>query len=118
MAIPEPAAAGGGTDAYLVIRNRGPADQLVAARTSKGGRVTFRRPAKAGSVVMRTVPDVGIPARSIVRFVPNGFHLLITGAGQLRGGTEITLTLVFARAGAVPVQAEITNPQTAGGGYF
>ena len=67
---------------------------------------------------MRTVPDVGIPARSIVRFVPNGFHLLITGAGQLRGGTEITLTLVFARAGAVPVQAEITNPQTAGGGYF
>lgn len=117
VAIPQPAA-GGSTDAYLVIRNRGPADRLIAARTSEGGRVTFRRPARAGSVVMRTVPDVGIPARSMVRFVPNGFHLLITGAGQLRGGTEITLTLVFARAGSVPVQAEITNPQTGGGSSF
>ncbi len=117
VAIPQPAG-GGSADAYLVIRNHGAADRLIAARTSEGGRVTFRAPVRSGSVAMRTVPGVGIPARSMIRFVPNGFHLLITGAGRLRGGTEITLTLVFAHAGSVPVQAEIINPQTGGGSYF
>ena len=67
---------------------------------------------------MRPVPDIGIPARTTVRFVPNGFHLLIADAGRLRGGTEITLKLDFARAGSIPVQAEVTNPQTGGGSYF
>lgn len=116
VAIPQ-AAAGGVTDAYLVIRNRGAADRLISARTSEGGRVTFRAPVVAGSATMRTVRDIGIPAGAIVRLVPNGYHLLITGAGPLRGGTEITLTLVFARAGSVPVRAEITNPQSSGSGY-
>jgi periplasmic copper chaperone A len=117
VAVPQ-AAAGGVTDAYLVIRNRGAADRLISARTSEGGRVTFRAPVVAGSATMRTVRDIGIPAGAIVRLVPNGYHLLITGAGPLRGGTEITLTLVFARAGSVPVRAEITNPQSSGSGYF
>ncbi len=115
--IPQPAA-GGVTDAYLVIQNNGAADRLISARTSDGGRVTFRAPVRGGSATMRTVPDIGIPAGATIRFVPNSFHLLITGAGPMRGGTEITLTLVFAHAGAIPVQAEITNPQTGGSGYF
>lgn len=117
VAIPQ-ATAGGTTDAYLVIRNRGAADRLISARTSEGGRVTFRAPVMAGSATMRTVRDIGIPAGAIVRLVPNGYHLLITGAGPMRGGTEITLTLVFARVGSVPVRAEITNPQSGGSGYF
>lgn len=117
VAIPQPAS-GGTTDAYLVIRNRGPADRLISVRTSEGGRVTFRAPVRSGSDVMRTVPDIRIPARTMVRFVPNGFHLLITDARRLRGGTEITLRLDFARAGWIPVQAEVTNPQTGGGSYF
>jgi periplasmic copper chaperone A len=119
VAIPQPAAGGTTTDAYLVIQNHGPADRLISARTSEGGLVTFRGPARGGSgISMRTVPDIEIPARTTVRFVPNGFHLLITDARRLRGGTEITLRLDFARAGWIPVQAEITNPQTGGGSYF
>jgi copper(I)-binding protein len=116
--IPQPAASGGMADAFLVIQNNGPADRLISARTSDGGRVTFRGPVSAGSAIMRTLPDIGIPAAATVRLVPNGPHLLITGARPLRGNTEITLTLVFARAGPVSVQAEITNPETGGGSYF
>jgi hypothetical protein len=36
----------------------------------------------------------------------------------MRGGTSITLTLVFARAGSISVQAQITNPQSGGSSYF
>ena len=67
---------------------------------------------------MRTVPDIGIAAGAVVQLVPDGPHLLITGARPMRGNTSITLTLVFARAGSIPVQADVTNPQTGGSSYF
>jgi copper(I)-binding protein len=115
--IPQPTI-GGTTDAFMVIRNNGPADRLISARTSDGGKVAFRAPASSGSATMRTVPDIGIAAGAVVRLAPNGPHLLITGAGPMRGNTTITLTLVFARAGSMSVQAQVTNPQTGGGSYF
>jgi copper(I)-binding protein len=115
--IPQPTD-GGTTDAYVVILNKGPADRLISARTSDGGRVAFRGPARGESGAMRTVPDIRIPAATTVRLVPDGFHLLITGARPMRGNTSITLTLVFARAGSISVQAQITNPQTGGSSYF
>ena len=45
-------------------------------------------------------------------------HLLITGARSMRGVKEITLTLVFARAGTMSVIAQVTNPETGGSSYF
>jgi hypothetical protein len=36
----------------------------------------------------------------------------------MRSGKDITLTLVFARAGPVPVLAQVTNPQSGGSSYF
>ncbi len=106
------------TGAYLVIRNNGPADRLMSARTSVGGRVTFRAPARPGGTTMRNVPDIGIPADSLLRLSPDGSHLLITGAGPLKGGTQITLTLVFAKGGTMSVEAEVTNPESGGSSYF
>jgi len=106
------------TDAYLVIRNNGPADQLVSARTSVGGQVTFREPAGATSTAMKTVPDLSIPAGSLLRLSPVGDHLLITGAGPMQAGREITLTLVFANGGAMSIAADVTNPSSGGSSYF
>jgi periplasmic copper chaperone A len=106
------------TGAYLVIRNNGPADRLMSARTSVGGRVTFRTPARSGGTAMRTVPDIVIPADSLMRLSPNSSHLLITGAGPMKGGTQITLTLVFAKGGTMSVVAAVTNPESGGSSYF
>jgi len=44
--------------------------------------------------------------------------MLITGAGPMRGGKDITLTLRFARAGQVSVVAQVTNPDSGGSSYF
>jgi copper(I)-binding protein len=115
--VPQPSVPGQ-TVAYLVIRNNGRRDRLISARTSVGGRVTFRAPARHGSTVMHTIPAISVPAGATVRLVPDSLHLLITGAGPMRGGKDITLTLVFAHAGAISVQAQVTNPQTGGSSYF
>jgi copper(I)-binding protein len=115
--VPVPASAGT-TVAYVVIRNNGPADRLMSARTSAGGRVAFRAPARPGALTMHTVSSIAIPAHSTVSMVPDGYHMLITGAGPIRGGKDITLTLVFAHAGRVSVVTQVTNPATGGSSYF
>lgn len=109
------------TVGYLDIRNNGSAeDQLVSVSTSVGGAVELRAPASAdvSPVVMRTVPSIDIPAGTLVQLVPNSYHLLITGAGPMQDGKDITLTLKFAHAGSVTVLALVTNPANGGASYF
>ncbi len=115
--VTEPNATGT-TEAYVDVQNSGPADQIVGATLSVGGQVMLRSPARPGVVVMRTVPSIAIPAKSSVGLDPNGAHLLIIGAGRMKAGTEITLTLVFAHAGSISAPALVTNPQTGGSSYF
>ena len=110
--------AAGTTVAYVVIRNNGAADRLVAARTSAGGRVTFRVASGPGASVMGTVASVRIPAHATLSMRPNGVHMLITGVGPVRGGKDITLTLRFAHAGQVSVVAQVTNPDSGGSSYL
>ena len=74
--------------------------------------------ANVSPVVMRTVPDIDIPAGTMVQLVPNSYHLLITGAKPLVDGKDITLSLKFAHAGTVTVLALVTNPNNGGGSYF
>jgi copper(I)-binding protein len=115
--VTEPSATGI-TDVYVDVANAGSADQIIGARISVGGKVTLRSPVRAGVVQMRTVGAIDIPARSFVGLDPNGSHLLVSGSGPMKAGTLITLTLIFAHAGAVSVPALVTNPETGGGGYF
>jgi copper(I)-binding protein len=106
------------TNAYVIVQNTGPAIQLIGARSSAGGTVALRSPARHGEMVMRTVSAITIPAHSLFRLDPSGSHLLITGSGPMKAGTEITLTLVFAHAGTFSVPAMVTNPQSGGSSYF
>jgi copper(I)-binding protein len=115
--VTQPSAAGI-TDVYVDVQNNGPADKIVSAKISVGGRVMLRSPVRPGVVQMRTVPSITIPANSFVGLDPNSSHLLVTSSGPMRAGTEITLTLVFAHAGAISVPAMVTNPETGGGSYF
>ena len=114
--VPVPHA--GITVAYVVIRNNGSADRLVAVHTSAGGRVTFRAAHGPGASVMSEIPSVRIPGHATLAMRPNGIHMVITGAGPMRGGKDITLTLEFARGGPVSVVAQVTDPQSGGSSYF
>jgi copper(I)-binding protein len=107
----------GQTVAYVVIRNNGPRDRLIAAKTSVGGQVVFRAPV-GRTLTMHTIPAISIPADSMTRLVPDGLHMLITGAGPMHGGKDITITLIFAHAGPISVVAQVTDPATGGSSYF
>ena len=103
----------------MVIRNNGAADRLLSARTSAGGRVAFSAPARPGDLTMRTVGSIVIPAHATLKMVPDGYHMLITDATRpIRGGQDITLTLLFAHAGQVPVVVQVTNPAIGGSTYL
>ncbi len=108
----------GVTDAYVDVSNSGPADTLISASISVGGHVALRSPTTGDGTLMRTVTSIRIPADTFLRLQPNASHLLITDSGKMKAGTEITLTLVFAHAGAISVPAMVTNPQTGGASYF
>jgi periplasmic copper chaperone A len=108
----------GTTVAYVMIRNNGPADRLLAARTSTGGRVSFRVTQGPHTTAARSVPAVSVPAHGVLAMVPDGTYMIISGAGPMRSGKDIRLTLVFARAGPVSVLAPVINPQSGGSSYF
>lgn len=112
--VPQPSASGK-TVAFLVIRNNGGPDRLISARTSAGGRVTF---GPGGNSAAHSLPAISIPGHNVIHLAPNTDHLLITGARPMHGGKDITLTLVFAHAGAISVIAQVTNPETGGSTYF
>jgi copper(I)-binding protein len=118
--VQQPAATGKTTVGYVDIRNNGTADSLVSVSTSAGGTVELRGPVKAGvsPVVMHTLAAIPIPADSTTQLVPNSYHLLISGAGPMHDGKDITLTLNFAHAGRVTIYALVTNPQNGGATYF
>ena len=44
--------------------------------------------------------------------------MLITGAGPMHDGKDITLQLTFANAGTITIIALVTNPQNGGSSYF
>jgi copper(I)-binding protein len=110
--------AAGTTVAYVVIRNNGPADRLLSARISAGGTVRFVAAAGPRTAAVHPMPAVRIPAEGSLAMQPNSVHMIITGAGPLPGGKDVTLTLVFAHAGAISVVATVTNSQSGGSSYF
>ena len=118
--VQQPSSTGKSTVGYMDIRNNGSADSLMSVSTSVGGSVQLRAPDGRGqtSVVMHTVTSIPIPADSTTQLIPNGYHLLITGAGAMHDGKDIQLTLKFAHSSPLTVYALVTNPQNGGSSYF
>jgi copper(I)-binding protein len=118
--VQQPSANGQSTVGYLDIRNNGAADTLMSVSTSVGGTVQLRAPLGKvqSSVVMHTVTSIPIPANATTQLIPNGYHLLISGAGAMHDGKDIQLTLKFAHATSITVYALVTNPQNGGSSYF
>lgn len=118
--VQQPAGTGQSTVGYLDIRNNGAADSLVSVSTSVGGTVALRAPdgRDSASVLMHTVTSIPVPAGATTQLIPNGYHLLISGAGAMHDGKDIQLTLKFAHASPLTVYALVTNPQNGGSSYF
>ena len=104
-ATPNGAKVGAG---YLTIRNTGSTpDRLVAIESSAAATVQAHQSIREGSVVRMSEHHEGvvIPAGGEVNLKSGGDHLMFEGLkAPFKVGEPVTGTLVFERAGRVPVE--------------
>lgn len=96
--------------AFMTLRNTGQEpDRLVAASSPIARVVELHTHIREGEVMrMRPVQDIPVPPGQTVHLRPGGLHVMLIGLTEpLRQGTEVPLTLRFARAGEVTVRLEV-----------
>jgi periplasmic copper chaperone A len=100
------------TAAYFTVSNAGTeADTLKAARSPKAKSVEVHETTITadGVMQMRHVHDgLAVPAGGALVLKPGGAHLMIMGLEEaLEAGTELPLSLEFARAGLIEVSVPV-----------
>jgi copper(I)-binding protein len=104
-ATPKGAKMGGG---FVVIVNAGQgADRLIGGSLELAGRTEVHEMKMDGDVMKMRKLDGGldIPAGATVELKPGSFHLMFLDlTAPLEAGTKVKGTLVFEKAGTVPVE--------------
>jgi copper(I)-binding protein len=90
----------------MVIENHGAAADSLAAVSSPDADTVLIHELVSGK--MAVAPGIVIEPGGRVRLAPGGYHLMFHGlARQAQAGDTLTLTLHFARAGALVVRAPV-----------
>ena len=100
------------TAVYFGVKNNGKtADRLIGYSSSAAGRTELHETKMEGSMArMRLVESVTIPANGSIKAEPGGLHLMLLDLKQtLAVGQRIPVTLQFARAGSVVVEAVVED---------
>lgn len=103
-----PSAPNGG--AYLSIENKGATpDRLLSARGEAAGRIELHIHTMTNGVMqMRPAEGIEVPAGGKVELKPGVLHIMLLGLkAPLVKGERFALTLVFERAGEVPVDVVV-----------
>ena len=103
-ATPNGAKVAGG---YLTVINRGTVpDALTGGTFAAASDVAIHTMTTEGGIMrMRPAGPLEIPPGGSVTLSPEGTHIMFTGLKRgLKAGEEVDGTLVFARAGSVPVR--------------
>ena len=96
--------------AYLTIHNHSEqADKLIAASTPFAERIELHVHKHLDGVMrMERVQDIPVAAQGMTTVKPGGYHLMMFGLNKkLAVGDELPLTLTFAHAGEVKVNAKV-----------
>ena len=103
--------AGSGNGAvYLTIVNSGSvSDDVIAASSDAAATVELHESyEESGMMMMRPMTKLRVPARAKLEMKPGGYHIMLTNLKrELKAGQVINLTLVFQKAGRVPVKAKV-----------
>jgi copper(I)-binding protein len=89
--------------------NPGTSDRLVAVKTDVAGRVELHNTAQEGGVMtMRRSEGIAVADKSPVVLQPGGSHVMLMDLKQpLKQGDTLKLTLVFEKAGELPIEATV-----------
>lgn len=114
VVAPAPAAVGDGpapVAVYFLVMNDGEdADTLDAVEVARA-EATLHDPVPlrgTGMQAMQRIETASIPPGEMLRFVPGGRHVMVEGFAQpLAAGDSLPMTMLFRRAGRVPVTARV-----------
>lgn len=101
---------------YLTLANPGPqAATLVAVDSPSFGRIEIHSTvADGGTMRMRRLPSLELPAGSRVVLGPGRIHLMLfQPAKPLAAGQRVALELSFADGSTLAVEAEVRDPRAA-----
>jgi periplasmic copper chaperone A len=97
--------------AYLVIRNASTVDDALVGASSPAATTVEVHETTAGDsgmMAMHPVDRIPIPAGGSVELKPGGYHIMLIGlTAPLEVGAKIDITLTFATAPPITVQAEV-----------
>jgi periplasmic copper chaperone A len=96
--------------AYISLMNHGAeADTLVSASTPAAETVEVHMTETVDGVMkMRAAGPLEIPAMGTLEMKPGGYHLMLMDLkAPLAKGSEIEITLTFAKAGAITVKVPV-----------
>lgn len=106
---------------YVTIVNTGEADRLIGGTFAEAGRVEIHEMSNTGGVMRMRELERGLPieARATTELKPGGFHMMFMDLKRpLKAGETVAGTLVFEKAGSVPVTFEVRPlGSNAGGGH-
>lgn len=107
-ATPATAPSGGG---YLVLTNTGTTpDRLIAVTSPSAGKVELHEMTMEGSIMrMRELPKgIELPPGATVTLKPGSLHLMfIDLKAPFTKDTKVPATLVFEKAGSIPVELTV-----------
>jgi copper(I)-binding protein len=94
---------------YMMIRNQGPADRLIAASSPAAARVELHVHIHEGGVMkMREVPAYDVPAKGSFELKPGGAHLMFMEIKQpFKEGEKVPVKLRFEKAGEVNAEFQV-----------
>jgi copper(I)-binding protein len=101
-----------GPNAALYFTARGGPDALLSASTDVAGDAQIHETVigEEGTMSMRQVPRLEVPAGGELVLEPGGFHVMLLGVDELQVGATIEITMVWETAGEVTVDAEVVEP--------
>ncbi len=108
-ASPKMAGAGAG---FMTITSKGTADRLIGFKSPNCERPELHTHIHDnGMMRMRQVDAIDVPAGGMVELKPGSFHLMfIKLSEQLIEGETVEATLIFEKAGEVPVTLTVKGP--------
>lgn len=107
-ATPPTAPSGGG---YFVLTNTGTTpDRLIAVTSPSAGKVELHEMTMEGNIMrMRELPKgIALPPGATVTLKPGGLHLMFMELkAPFARDTKVPATLVFEKAGSIPVELTV-----------
>ncbi len=95
---------------YMVIKNQGTADKLIAVESSYASAVEIHEMSNVNNVMTMRKLEAGleIKAGETLTFAPGGYHVMFMGVKEpARAGANFAATLVFEKAGRVDVMFNV-----------